>query len=152
MDNLSSIKEIIEEYGRYTGLTTGVSMQPMIHQGKDNIIVVKPEGRMKKYDIPVYITPQGKYIMHRVIEVHDDHYIIVGDNCLKREYVTDDMIVGQLIGYYHKGKRYIDLETNKLYKMYSRVWVALMPLRPLYMKIKHIIAKPVKAIIKKVRG
>ncbi len=152
MNDFNSIKQILDEHGKYTGLTTGVSMQPMIHQGKDNIIVVKPTGRMKKYDIPVYLTPEGNYIMHRVIEVHDDHYIIVGDNCLKREYVTDDMICGQLVGYYHKGKRYIDLKTNKAYKLYSRVWVALMPLRPAYMKTKHILAAPIKAIIKKIRG
>ena len=131
MDYHKSIKEILDTTGKYTGLTMGRSMEPLIHHQKDNIIVVKNKERLKKYDIPVYVTKSGKYIMHRVIKVCDDHYVIVGDNLLKKEYVTDDMICGVLVGFYKNGKRYIDLEKSALYKIYSRVWVALLPVRPI---------------------
>ena len=152
MEKFKSIKEALETDGKYTGLTLGTSMRAMIHQGRDNIIVVRPKGRLKKYDIPVYILPSGKYVMHRIIEVHDDHYIIMGDNLLKREYVTDDMICGQLIGYYKNGKKYIDLSTNKGYKLYSRIWVALIPIRPLYMKVKGAVLKVLRPIYHKIKG
>ena len=131
MSDYSSIKEILDKTGLYTGLTMGNSMEPLIHQQRDNIIVVKNAERLKKYDVAVYQLKTGKYVMHRVVEVHPDHYIIVGDNLKMREYVTDDMICGRLVGYYKKGKRYIDCDNNKLYRLYSRVWVALMPIRPL---------------------
>ena len=98
MPDSLSIKEIIDKYGTYTGLTMGTSMRPLLHQQKDNIIVVKPKGRLKKYDVALYVTDYGKYIMHRVVEVHPDHYIITGDNLLAKEYVTDDMICGKLFG------------------------------------------------------
>ena len=62
-----SIEQIIAEKGIYTGLTRGTSMWPLIHQGRDNIIIVRPRGRLKKYDVPVYRTPGGKYIMHRIV-------------------------------------------------------------------------------------
>lgn len=137
MDEFNSIKEILEKSGKYTGLTKGTSMRPIIHQGRDNIIVVKPVGRLKKYDVPVYLSPQGKYIMHRIVEVHDDHYIIIGDNLKTKEYVTDDMIVGKLVGYYRKGRRYIDCDNNKLYRLYSKIWVALYPIRPFTMFINR---------------
>lgn len=52
-----SIEQIIAEKGIYTGLTRGTSMWPLIHQGRDNIIIVRPRGRLKKYDVPVYRTP-----------------------------------------------------------------------------------------------
>ena len=64
-----SIEQIIAEKGIYTGLTRGTSMWPLIHQGRDNIIIVRPRGRLKKYDVPVYRTPGGKYIMHRIVRV-----------------------------------------------------------------------------------
>ncbi|MBQ7740978.1 MAG: S24/S26 family peptidase [Eubacterium sp.] len=128
MDEEKSIRQILDEYGKYTSLTSGTSMWPLLHHHRDNIIVVKPEERLKKYDVALY-EKNSQYIMHRVCEVHDDHYIIIGDNLKTREYVTDDMICGKLIGFYKNGKRYIDLETNKLYKFYSRVWVALYPVR-----------------------
>lgn len=128
-----SIKEILDKCGTYTGLTMGSSMWPLIHQQKDNIIVVKPDGRLKKYDIALYVTDYGKYVMHRVVEVHSDHYIITGDNLLKKEYVTDDMICGRLAGFYKNGKKYIDCDNNKWYKFYSKIWVALKPIRPVIM-------------------
>ena len=37
-----SIEQIIAEKGIYTGLTRGTSMWPLIHQGRDNIIIVRP--------------------------------------------------------------------------------------------------------------
>lgn len=129
-EEFKTIKEILEEKGVYTGLTMGSSMEPLIHQQRDNIIVVKPEGKLKKYEIPVYVTKTGKYIMHRIVQVCDDHYIIVGDNLLRKEYVTDDMIVGKLAGFYRNGKKYIDLQNNKRYIIYSKIWVALLPVRP----------------------
>lgn len=140
MDNYQSIKEILETTGKYTGLTSGTSMEPLIHHQRDNIIVVKNKGRLKKYDVPVYVTKTGKYVMHRVVEVCDDHYVIVGDNLLTKEYVTDDMICGVLVGFYKNGKRYIDCQNSRAYKLYSRIWVALLPVRPfllLFLRGKH---------------
>ena len=129
-ENYKSIKEALEAGGIYSGLTCGISMEPLIHHQRDTIIVVKPEGRLKKYDVPVYLTKSGKYVMHRIIKVCDDHYVIVGDNRTEREYVTDDMICGVLAGFYKNGKRYVDCQKSKSYKLYSRVWVALLPVRP----------------------
>ena len=130
MSDYSSIKEILDKTGLYTGLTMGNSMEPLIHQQRDNIIVVKNKERLKKYDVPVYLTKSGKYVMHRIIKVCDDHYVIVGDNRTEREYVTDDMICGVLAGFYKNGKRYVDCQKSKSYKLYSKVWVALLPVRP----------------------
>lgn len=148
MEQSKSIKEILDTYGKYTGLTMGTSMKPLIHQQKDNIIVVKNKDRLKKYDVAVYVTPQGKYIMHRVVEVHDDHYVIVGDNLLRKEYVTDDMICGVLVGFYKNGKKYIDCTSSKAYKLYSKIWVALLPVRPAilfvprcFSNIKYLLSK-----------
>ena len=128
-EEAKTIKEALAQNGIYTGLTTGSSMEPLIHNQRDTVIIVKPTERLKKYDVPVYVLPGGKYVMHRVIEVFDDHYLIVGDNLLTRENVTDDMIIGKLVGFYKNGKKYIDLEKNRGYQLYSKIWVALLPVR-----------------------
>ena len=120
MEQSKSIKEILDTYGKYTGLTMGTSMKPLIHEQRDNIIVVKNKGRLKKYDVPVYVTKQGKYIMHRIVEVCDDHYVIVGDNLTKKEYVTDDMICGVLVGFYKDGKNISIAKTLRLINFIPR--------------------------------
>lgn len=145
----NSIEEVLAGGGIYSGLTTGISMEPLIHHQKDNIIIVKPEGRLKKYDIPVYRGKNGNYVMHRVIKVCSDHYVIIGDNTKTLEYVKDEQIVGVLIGFYKNGKKYIDLETNKFYKLYSRLWVAIRPLRPLTIFINRAIRFVKRRIFKR---
>ncbi len=155
MTEYSSIKEILEKTGTYTGLTVGISMQPLLHAQKDNIIVVRPEERLKKYDVALYVTSYGKYIMHRVIEVCDDHYVIMGDNLLKKEYVTDDMICGKLIGFYKNGKHYVDCENSKLYKFYSKLIVAIIPIKPALFFVRRCVTYPfrkTKRLFKKLFG
>lgn len=46
-ENYQTIKEVLDKGGVYTGLTSGISMEPLIHHQKDTIIVVKPQGRLK---------------------------------------------------------------------------------------------------------
>ncbi len=146
MEN-DSIREVLDRYGKYTSMTAGYSMWPLLKNQRDNIIVIKNKDRLKKYDIALY-ERNGKYIMHRVTEVHPDHYIIIGDNCLAKEYVTDDMVCGVLAGFYRKGKKYIDCQNGKGQALYARIWVAFYPLRRLWLfaqrcgrKIKHLFTK-----------
>lgn len=146
MDKNSSVREILEETGTYTSFTSGRSMWPLIHNQRDNIIVIKPEERLKKYDIALY-EDKGRYVLHRVIEVHGDHYIIIGDNCLRKEYVTDDMICGILAGFYKNGKHYVDCMDGKSQKIYAKIWVALYPLRPCILFFERAAGK-IKRIIK----
>lgn len=149
MDNCKTIKEALDTTGKYTGLTKGTSMEPLIHHQRDNIIVIKNKERLKKYDVPVYLNSNGDYVMHRVVKVCDDHYVIVGDNLLQREYVTDDMICGVLVGFYKDGKKYIDCQSSRLYKLYSRLWVALLPVRPAMFFIRRCYRWPINHIFKR---
>ncbi len=137
INDFDKMAEILNKTGIYSGLTSGTSMEPLIHHQKDTIIVTKVNGRLKKYDIPVYKGKNGKMIMHRIVKVCDNHYVIQGDNTNYTEYVTDDMIIGRLSGFYKNGKKYIDLEKNKAYKLYSKIWVAILPLRPVTMFINR---------------
>lgn len=141
--------EILNKTGIYSGLTSGTSMEPLIHHQRDTIIVIRCNGRLKKYDIPVYKGKNGKMIMHRIVKVCDDHYVIYGDNTNYTEIVTDDMIAGRLSGFYKNGKKYIDLEKNRLYKLYSRIWVAILPLRPVTMFINRGIRFVKRRILKR---
>lgn len=141
--------EILNKTGIYSGLTSGTSMEPLIHHQRDTIIVTRCNGRLKKYDIPVYKGKNGKMIMHRIVKVCDDHYVIYGDNTNYTEIVTDDMIAGRLSGFYKNGKKYIDLEKNRLYKLYSRIWVAILPLRPVTMFINRGIRFVKRRILKR---
>jgi len=122
-------EEMLDREGWYITTVRGRSMFPMLRPGVDPIIIKRPEGRLKPYDVAVYRVP-GKYIVHRVLEVSPDHYIIRGDNCIGKEYVRDSQIVGIMTGFW-RGDKFIEV-TSKGYLRYAHFWVAINPLVKLW--------------------
>ena len=97
------IEKALEDKGVYAGKTVGDSMYPMLVQGRDTVIIKKPDFPLKKYDVPVYHN-YDHYTMHRIIRVKKDGYVIRGDNRIHLEFKTEDEIVGVLAAFYHNGK------------------------------------------------
>lgn len=145
MNQSLHIEEVLEQKGVYVSTTAGVSMYPLLRHRKDTIVIRSVEGRLKKYDIPLYKRGEA-YVLHRIVKVNPDNYVICGDNCLKREYgITDEQIIGVLSGIV-RGEHTIDMEGWR-YHLYSRVWVALYPGRYAWMYLKT----EGKKIVKRVR-
>ena len=123
-----TIEQQIAENGFYVSTTVGISMRPMLRHRRDRVII-KPvgEARLSKWDLPLYKRPDGKYVLHRVIEVRDGYYVIRGDNTYAKEHVPDDWIVGVMTEFY-RGKRHV-LATNRGYRRYAAFWQTVYPLR-----------------------
>lgn len=122
----TDIETILKKDGVFVSTTSGVSMFPMLRDRRDTIIVTRREGRLKKYDVALYKRGDS-YVLHRVIEVLPDSYIIRGDNCLSKEYgITDDTVLGVLTGFY-RGDKEKSMKSFS-YKLYSRLIVAFHPL------------------------
>ena len=100
-DSINNIKEItfeelLEQKGYIVYTNVGRSMMPLLRQRRD-IIEIRKKGpeRCKKYDVVLY-KRDGRYILHRILEVlPDGKYIIAGDNntFLEKD-ITDDQILG----------------------------------------------------------
>ena len=121
-----SFEELLRRDGKLVYRTKGVSMEPMLRQNRDLVIIRSPSARLKKNDVALY--RRGKaYVLHRVIGVRKDHYLIRGDNTYALERVPDSAVVGVLTGFLRKGKQYE--VTDRRYQRYIRIWNALYPLR-----------------------
>lgn len=134
MSEACSYEEYLEKYGRLSYSNVGVSMMPLLRQGKDLFIARKkgPE-RCKRGDVVLYRRPPEHYVLHRIIEVRPDDYVILGDNCIGREYgITDDDIIGVMSGYVRGGKEHSVSELG--YRMYSFVMLHTIALRILLKK------------------
>lgn len=119
---------------------TGYSMYPLIRQSRDIIMIGKPDGKLKKYDIPLYKRDNGQYVLHRIIKVRKDDYVLCGDNCYTKEYgVKDEDIIGVLISLVRDGKE-VDFNSFR-YKIYVFLWCTLFPVRANILKLKHFVKK-----------
>lgn len=127
MSDLTNFEEYLKENGKLTYTFKGVSMNPLLKQGRDLVTLVpKTEKRCKKYDVVLYRRDEKHYVLHRVIEVRGNDYVIQGDNCFAKEYgIRDEDIIGILSYFMRKGK--MVKVTDFSYRMYSYIWVAVHP-------------------------
>ena len=139
MDLPESIGDVLDKYGTYATTTKGTSMQPLFRTHRDMIILARHTAELKKYDVVLYNAPYGKNIMHRIIKVMPDKYLIRGDNTFVNEYVPKEDIVAVMVGFNRKGKRYE--VTSRSYVAYSVVWCAIYPVRWLIFKFKSFILR-----------
>ena len=140
------ITEQLEKGGEIILTITGNSMAPMLHHRKDKVLIIKPTNKkLKKHDIPLFKRPDGKFILHRIIEVHNFSYTLMGDNQAFKEYHVDhSQIIGVVKGFWRNDK-YISCD-NLLYVTYCKLWYLMYPFRWIYIKGKSLFRKIIKAM------
>ena len=116
----NKIEEELERSGKILQTTIGNSMEPMLRNRQNIVVIEKADGLLKKYDLPLYRRPNGKYVLHRILKVRKNDYIICGDNRIRRETVPHEWIIGVVSGYY-KGKKFISVKDRK-YLLYVHIW------------------------------
>jgi len=123
----TTVERELENNGVYASVTRGNSMEPLFKTHRDVVIVKRIDCELKPYDVALYRGNDGNYILHRVLKVKDDYYVIRGDNTFAKEYVPKCEVVGVLISFNRKGKEHSVSEFG--YKLYSRLWRFIYPIR-----------------------
>ncbi len=135
MKELAEVVKLQLNNGGKANLTvTGSSMQPMLISGRDSVILIPP-GSEKKGDVVLYQRTNGQYVLHRIIDVTQDGYIISGDNQAMREPVAKEQLVAVMESFTRGGKQYT--RDAAFYRLYQTVWVELFFLRPLYIAVRR---------------
>ena len=122
----ATFEEILKRDGVLVYRTRGVSMEPMLRQNRDLVVIRVPEKRLEPQDVALY-KRGSDYVLHRVIGVDGDRYLIRGDNTYMIEHVPADAVIGVLTEFRRKGKTYS--VTDKNYRRYVRFWTAIYPVR-----------------------
>ncbi len=134
-----TMEQMLKEQGFLASTAVGISMNPMLRNRRDTILIAPVAGRLKKYDVPLYRRGDD-YVLHRIVQVLPDSYVICGDNCMEREYgITDEQIIGVLTGFYRDDKA-VDMN-GMAYRLYVRLWVFLYPLRRLEKRLRFAMKK-----------
>lgn len=97
----------------------GTSMLPFINE--KHYVILKKVDSIKKNDIVFYRRDSGQYVLHRIFKVKKDHYVLLGDNQVYREYpIYKKQIIGKVIAVC-KGEKIHHLKGLK-YKLYIFFW------------------------------
>lgn len=138
--NKSTFEEEIQRNGKLVYTNVGDSMNPLIRQGRDLLVISKANDRLKKYDVPLYKRDSGQYVLHRILKVRKEDYVTCGDNRWQKEYgITDRHILGVLTAVVRNGKE-IPV-TDKKYRLYVHLWCDFFYIRAFILRAKHFIGK-----------
>jgi len=89
------IRAVLDSGGEFRIYPHGISMLPLLRQGRDSVALRTLDRPPRKFDILFYKRRDGNYILHRIKKVTPDGLIMWGDNHTMLEYgVTEDMIIG----------------------------------------------------------
>ena len=116
--------------GATVGLgVTGTSMQPMLRNGKDSVLL-RPVDAPKKGDILLYRRKSGQYVLHRVVALGEITLLCCGDNQWRKEPILPEQAIAVVCAY-RRGEKEKSLSTLG-YKFY----VSLLPLRRIFCRLR----------------
>ena len=117
----------------------GVSMLPMLRQGRDRIRLSPAPEKLGKYNLPLYQRKNGKYVLHRVVD-EGDTYTCIGDNQFTLERgITHGQIIGVVTAFYRDGRE-IRVDAPE-YRLYCRFWHWSRPLRFQWRRVKAVLRR-----------
>lgn len=104
---LPILSEVIESGGEFRLYPKGVSMLPLLLEGRDSVLLVK-HGALQKNGMYLYRRKNGQFVLHRLIGFDESGApIFRGDNQTAREYgVCASDIIAEVSGIFHGEKPY----------------------------------------------
>ncbi|MBQ2974709.1 MAG: S26 family signal peptidase [Clostridia bacterium] len=138
---MESVEEMLNSGYEVDFTVTGNSMWPFLSHARDRVIVERfQNNNLKKGDIILFKPIPGKYLLHRIIKLNSDCFQTAGDgNCFSDGSFPHCTIVARVCKIIRKGKS-IPADSLK-YKIFSRCWTLLFPIRKPLLRLMISIVK-----------
>ena len=135
----------LESTGKYYSVPRGVSMWPMIRNKKDIVEVHKLDHLARRYDLVMYVRGANQQgVLHRVLHVRENDYIIAGDNCWQKEYIPHDRVMGIAVRFCRKEKWHE--VTEKPYLLYVHLWTDFFFIRRPVLRLRDMAKKVLRKL------
>ena len=137
---VSVLKELVEEGREVSMIISGSSMSPFLCHERDRVFFKAPDRPLRVGDMVFFQRRSGQYVLHRICRIKDGSYYIVGDAQTAIEGpVAREQIFALVTKVQRKG---LMLAPGDLWwEFFARVWVRLIPLRPVLTRIYGLIRK-----------
>ena len=122
MKQAGNIEQCLLELGYAVVPISGTSMWPLLKAGKSRVQVEAVEEKtLRKGDIVLYRRKDGTLVLHRIMKVKEDTYLVCGDHQWKlEEEIRVNHILAVVQGFFRDG-RYVD-DTTGCYRLYKVFW------------------------------
>lgn len=129
------IREVLASGGEFRLYPHGISMLPLLRQGRDSVSLRRVDSPIRKGDILFYQRPDGSFVLHRVRAVTPEGLTMMGDNqTLPEPGVSPDWVIGRVTRIFRDDKEVICDGFG--YRLYRRLWQFTIS-RGLLLKLYH---------------
>lgn len=143
----TTLEQELREEKTCVSTTVGDSMEPMLRNRRDTVVIEPISRKLKRYDLPLYRRPDGKYVLHRILYTTKDGYIICGDNRRWKEKVPQEWVLGVVTEFY-RGEKHISVRDWK-YRLYVHLWCDFFWVRVFVLWVKDLFARIKRKIKRK---
>ncbi len=119
------IFEIVSAGGSVRLDVKGNSMMPLLRSERDAVLLKKAED-IARYDVVLFKKADGKIALHRIVDIKDNTYTIIGDNQYKFDYaIPKEDLIAKAVEF-HRGRHRIG---EGQIRAFGAFWYTTYPLR-----------------------
>ncbi|MBR4296957.1 MAG: S24/S26 family peptidase [Bacteroidaceae bacterium] len=128
---IPKVKEVIDRGATATLRVKGYSMRIYLDNGRDLVTLKAPQREaLRPGDVVLAEYIPEHYVLHRIIKRTGNQLTLMGDGNVKgTESCTTDDVIGIVTHFYRKGRKTPESVEGWKWKTYSRIWLALTPIR-----------------------
>ena len=117
----------------------GDSMRPLIRKGKERVTILPLNRPPAIGDIVLFHDRiNDRYVVHRVYRIDGDKVQTLGDFCVHPDrWMESSQVYGMVTEIYYRTRCFST--DSKFSRVFGRVWMAIRPIRPMYIGIHRII-------------
>lgn len=113
-----------------TIIVRGVSMRPFIEHERDKVVLSPITTPLQVGDVVLAEYAPKRYALHRIIKLSDSSITMQGDgNPYQTETFPPEAVIGRATAFYRKGSSTPLSVESRTWRIYSRIWMALTPIR-----------------------
>lgn len=129
------LKEKIASGGQVTLRVKGTSMRPFYESGKTDVVLERLDGEPSRFDVILYESPAGGYVLHRILRGKDGFFTVCGDALTKKEIISRKQIIARVVSSSTDGMTLLANDKQYLRKVWA--WAFFKPLRPFLLAFRH---------------
>jgi len=123
----------------------GNSMRPFLIHMRDKALLTNL--KELKVGLPVLAEPSpGHYVLHRIVAINGDKVTLRGDGNIGTEHCLQKDVKALAAGFFRDNRTTPDLIESRKWRIYSWIWMRLLPFRVRLLQLHHIFFRSYKVL------
>lgn len=136
---IPEIMQLLQQGMKVRLLIRGNSMRPLLVHERDRVELSLLTDEGAKMGDVVLATVDGRYVIHRIVDITESQVILRGDGNFATETCTPHDILAKVTAFYRKGSAKPLCADSCSARAYAWLWMTLLPIRRYLLFAHHML-------------